>query len=180
MIRKASTALRLLTVKGIPENDLSHTLVGFFTKRPGDAVIQHIPIEDTVLTMWPNHLIETYSTIVKHLELRNCQTHPLRWLSILKDICHSPTVKQVSIVDCKVVDCKLVGPGVPENTAKLLAPFDELGAKGWVGNAEIRKGLMQIGHQIIQRWAPPPAPAIQAAQVAHLPNPLVALPTPTQ
>ena len=50
MIAEVPTALRSLTIKGIPENELSHTLAGFFTERLGGAAIQHVSIEDTVLT----------------------------------------------------------------------------------------------------------------------------------
>ena len=172
VIAEVPTALRSPTVKGVPENELSHTLVGFFTERPRDAVIQHISIEDTGLTMWPTRLIETYSTVIKHLELRNCQTLPLGWVRVSQDICYSPTVAQVSIVDCKVFDLKLVGrtyvgPDFPADGPITLAPFDEMGATRWVSNADIRKRLMQIKDRIIQRWAPPTS-IDEAVRVAQL------------
>jgi hypothetical protein len=95
-----------------------------------------------VLTMWPGFMIHAYGDALKKLVFRNCQTLQLRWRSILKEICFSPTVDHVSIVDCKVIDCEPAGPGVPGDSSTSLVPFDELGATRWVGNAEIREGLM--------------------------------------
>lgn len=136
-----------------------------------------------MLTKWPECVIKSFDTTtpIMGFEFRNCQTLPLRWLSILEDICHSPTVEEVSFVDCNIMDCKLDGEDTLESTPEVLVAFEEVGATRWVGNAEIRKGLMQIGRRMIQRWGPPPASAILAIQAAQLFSNLpVALPTSTQ
>ena len=96
--------------------------------------------------------------MLKDLKFRKCRTDPLCWLQILHDIRNSLTVENVSLADCRVADLDVLW-----DTPTLLAPFEELGATHWVGNAEIRKGLRQIGRRIVQRWGHPPASGVHAA-----------------
>jgi hypothetical protein len=72
---------------------------------------------------------------------------------MMKDIWDSPTIEKLGIIDCKVVD-RFAPENARKGTLKELAPFEELGATHWVGNAEIRKDLKQMATQIRKRWGP--------------------------
>lgn len=159
IIADALTALQSLTLKGIPKDDLSNALVGFFVKRPQDAVLPQISIVDTELTKWPEHLFFTYGQMLENVELRNCQADPLRWYCMMKDIWNSPTIERLGIIDCKVVD-QFAPENARKRTLKELAPFKELGATHWVGNTEIRKDLKRMAYQIRKKWGPGSAAAV--------------------